>query len=111
MLMLSSVVQFINTFLQNGTFRVFVLVVTSVFTGYTLYPVPKTLDNMFYVSHVFKYLILMLVLASSMHPLNESSLFLVVVVPVLVLLMFRFLRKYEEKGTLRDALTATMCNK
>lgn len=109
MLPFSLVSQFINTFLQNRIFRIVVVVITSVFTGYTLYPVPQFLDSMFYTSSLFKYLILMFAIASSMYPLNEQTVLLAVVVPAVVLYTFHFLRKYNEKGNLRDALKASVC--
>ena len=90
----------LNSLLQNNVIRMFILAVASVYTGYTLYPVPEFLDQMFYKSVFFKYLILVLVLAASIFPLNESNALLVLGVPVLVLGFFELMRKYESAGSI-----------
>lgn len=107
MSVLEPVVRLLNAFLHNDMFRLFVLAVASVYTGYTLYPVPKFLDDMFYTSNLFKYLILLLVLGASIYPLNDTKTYMIFVVPLLVLLFFQFLRNYEKEGSIIGALNLT----
>ena len=98
------IVNALNLLLSNNVVRLFVLAVASVCTGYTLYPVPDFLNKMFDTSIIFKYLILMLVLAASIFPLDESKTILVLGVPVLVLCMFEAMRRYESAGSLSGML-------
>lgn len=98
------IVKALNALLSNNVVRLFVLAVASVYTGYTLYPVPDFLNKMFDTSVVFKYLILMLVLAASIFPLDESKTLLVLGIPVLVLCLFELMRKYEQVGSLTGVL-------
>jgi hypothetical protein len=100
----SPIANVLNALLSNNMGRLFILAVASVYTGYTLYPVPKFLDNLFYTSNVFKYLILVLVLGASIFPLDESKTMLVLTVPALVLIFFEMLRQYDSSGSLSGML-------
>ena len=104
LLPVNMIARVLNMLLENDMFRLFVLAVASVYTGYTLYPVPKFLDNMFYVSSAFKYLILLLVLSASIYPLDGSKTLMVLVVPLFVLALFELMRRYEKLGSVAGAL-------
>lgn len=86
----------LNLMLRNDFVRLLILAIMSVYTGYTLYPVPDFLNEIFNTSYVAKYLVLMLVLSASIYPLDSGKVILVLLVPLFVLLLFHFLRAYEK---------------
>ena len=100
MTFLVPIAQMLNILLSNNTMRFFVLMVTSVYTGYTLYPVPKFLDELFYSSDIFKYLTLMFLLSTSMYPVTSENIYTILLIPGLVLLFFKLLRKYDTTRSL-----------
>lgn len=91
------VVDFINTLFQNDMLRDLILTFTAVFAGYTLQPVPDWLDNIFNNSNVFKYTILFLFGCGLLHPLNTTSLLIVIITPAIMLYAFHLLREPVSK--------------
>lgn len=100
MTQLTLLIQALNMVLSSSMFRSFILVITSVYTGYTLYPVPKFLDEMFYTSNIFKYIILLFLLCTSMYPVTNDNILIILIIPIIVLIFFKFLRKYDNTRSL-----------
>jgi len=86
----------INSLLSNNSVRMTILLIASVFTGYTLYPIPAFLNDMFDTSIVFKYFILFFVLVASIYPLDQTKLILAIGVPVVILCFFEIMRNYQQ---------------
>ena len=82
----------LNKLLQNDWLKVLLLLIGSVFAGYTLYPVPAKLDDMFTNSVLFKYMILFAVLISALHHLDNRKIILALLIPIVVLGIFNLLR-------------------
>lgn len=93
-----------NNFLQNNYLRTILLLVTGVYMGYTLKPVPKWLNKLFDTSHLIKFLVLFIAGCISVYPLNKTNITWVFISSVLTLFIFqcaRYLDRYiyiEEKN-------------
>lgn len=85
----------INGILENDWLRSFLLIVVSVWAGYTLQPVPKKLNNMFDTSTTFKFLVLFVLMLTALYPLDNNKVILSIVIPVVTLVFFEFLRKVD----------------
>ena len=87
-------------FLNNPYVRIILVVMTSIFAGYALRPVPKILDDYFTNSYLFKFVILF-VFAFMLNTqyLKNSDLLgycvLIAVCVLVVLLFFHGIRNYE----------------
>lgn len=81
-----------NIFLGNNMVRNTLFVLFSIMLGYVLYPVPKTLDNLFYQSNIFKYIIIFMVMVTTMNVKDMNILIICIIVPALVLGLLEFLR-------------------
>ena len=95
--MLSSIININNKIFKNNYLRMILLLISSVFMGYTLQPVPKWLNNLFDTSNILKFFILFISGALVVYPLNEENIIYVTVCSILVLVIFNVLRKYEKK--------------
>jgi hypothetical protein len=100
--MLSGLTDNINKMLENNYLRMFIFVTAAVYAGYTLTPVPKRLDNLFAKSNLFKYMVLFFVAVSMLHPLDNTKLTICLIVPVLVLGLFNFLRNSGKMNICKD---------
>jgi hypothetical protein len=85
----------INHILKNDFLRSFLLLMVSVYAGYTLKPLPDNLDNLFNTSTPFKFLILFILMITSLYPLDEKKVGLSIVVPIILLGFFDFLRYFN----------------
>jgi hypothetical protein len=81
-----------DIFLGNNMVRNTLFVLFSIMLGYVLYPVPKTLDNLFYQSNIFKYIIIFMVMVTTMNVKDMNTLIICIIVPALVLGLLEFLR-------------------
>ena len=100
--MLSGLTDNINKMLENNYLRMFIFVIAVVYAGYTLTPVPKRLDNLFAKSNLFKYMVLFFVAVSMLHPLDNTKLTICLIVPVLILGLFNFLRNSGKMNICKD---------
>ena len=72
--------------------RVFIILITSVWIGYTLQPVPAWLNDMFNTSLLFKLLILIFAGWAGLHPLDGYTSVYIVGASFLILALFEFSR-------------------
>lgn len=93
----------INGILSNDWLRSLLLIIVSVWAGYTLQPVPKKLNNLFDTSTSFKFLILFVLMLTALYPLDNNKVILSIVVPVLTLVFFEFLRKVDDMDNDSDS--------
>lgn len=89
-------VGFNNEFLRNDYLRIALLLVTGVFMGYTLQPVPKWLNKMFDTSHTLKFFVLFIAGCIAVYPVNKSNIIWVGLGSALTLGLFHLARKYDE---------------
>ena len=88
--------KYLNTVLENDWLRSLLLIIVSIFAGYTLQPVPTKLNNIFNTSTSFKYMILFVLLLTAFYPLDNRKVILSLVIPILTLALFEFLRKVDD---------------
>jgi hypothetical protein len=89
-------VGFNNKFLQNDYLRITLLLVTGVFMGYTLQPVPKWLNKLFDTSHTLKFFVLFIAGCIAVYPVNKSNIIWVGLGSALTLGLFHAARKYDK---------------
>ncbi len=92
-----SSVEYVNILLKNDYLRMLILIVCSVFIGYTLQPVPKWLNNLFDTSNIFKFFILFMVGATTVYPLNKYNIIWITFGSVGCLFLFHLARLYDKK--------------
>ena len=86
-----------NRFLENNYLRMILLLVSGVFMGYTLQPVPKWLNNLFDTSNVLKFLVLFVSGAIAVYPLTQENIIIVTLCSVIVLFIFQMARNHDKK--------------
>ncbi len=86
-----------NDFLQNNYLRISLLLITGVFMGYTLQPVPKWLNNMFDTSNTLKFSVLFIAGCIAVYPLNKSNIIWVALGSIITLYVFHLFRVYDKK--------------
>ena len=97
-------VKSVNNTFSNDFFKLFSLLLTGIFAGYTLQPVPKWLNKLFDSSHIFKFFIIFVIGITSVYPINKnkiSNIFISSVVILVIFSVFRYIdtiyEKYEKK--------------
>lgn len=93
----------VNGALSNDFIRSFLIVVTGVFAGYTLQPVPEWLNNLFDTSHLFKFIVIMIIGMTVLYPLDTPKMASVVGVSALTLLVFFLARRFDEKPAAKSS--------
>lgn len=87
----------INTILSDDRIRVFIFVSTCILIGYTLQPVPKWLNSMFDNSNIFKYFVILVTGIVSFYPVNNNTLFLIIIYSWVLLWLMNLARDYDKK--------------
>lgn len=82
----------INDILKIDLIKIFLLLLTGVYAGYTLQPVPAVLEKMFNESVPFKYAILFIITTIALHPLDDKKLGISLIMPAIILFLFASLR-------------------
>lgn len=75
----------------------FLLLISGVFAGYTLQPVPKWLNNLFDTSNILKFSVLFVGGAISVYPLTQENIITVTLCSVIILFLFQMARNYDKK--------------
>jgi ABC-type dipeptide/oligopeptide/nickel transport system permease subunit len=83
----------INNTLDNKSIKLFLTLVTGVLAGYTLQPVPEWLNNLFNTSNLLKFIILVIISFTILHPLDEDKLKLSIISSFIILFLFEKMRK------------------
>ena len=71
------------------------MLLCGVLIGYTLYPVPPWLSELFNTSQLLKFIVLFMTGITAVYPVNGDELFLVFVCSALILLLFELLRQFN----------------
>ena len=93
--MLDLAVDFINKVLSNDLLRTIEIVITGIFAGYILQPVPRWLNSYFDTSTPFKFIILLLIGLGVSYPVTPDSLVNVVLTSIAILVAFALARRYD----------------
>jgi hypothetical protein len=89
-----------NTF-SNEFFKLISLLLTGIFAGYTLQPVPKWLNKLFDNSNIFKFFIIFTIGITSTYPINKdkiSNIFISSVIILVIFSVFRYIDEIYEKN-------------
>lgn len=86
----------LNNTLANNYLRMFIMLICSVFIGYTLQPVPKWLSNLFDNSNLFKFVVLVAAGITAVYPLDGDELACIVIGAVVILMLFSLFRRVNE---------------
>lgn len=84
-----------NKFLNIEILRYIILIVSSVFMGYTLQPVPEWLNNLFNTSYILKFSIMVAAAMVALYPLDDNEVSYIFIGSFLSLLLFMIFRKVE----------------
>ena len=71
-------------------------IISGVFIGYTLEPIPKTLEKLFKTSIIFKFIILFITACIYVYPLNRQHIINIVICSILALVIFEGIRIYDK---------------
>ena len=92
------VVNSINRVLDHKFLNMVLFLITGVFMGYTLQPVPKWLNDTFNNSFIFKVVILIIIALLAQHKLeSRSQILLIVAASVFVMVIFEMFRRQQEQ--------------
>lgn len=87
--------EIINKVLDNIYLKTFLIILTGIYAGYTLQPVPKWLNNLFDTNIIFKFLIILIIGITMLHPLDSTKMTVVIVCAVLILGLFEGFRQVK----------------
>ena len=86
----------VNNLFDHHFIKYFIIILTSVYAGYTLQPVPAWINYLFDNSHVFKFMILFLIGLSNFTPFkNNDQIYQLAIVCLTILIIFYFYRKLD----------------
>ena len=85
-----------NFIYQNNSIRMMLFIISGVFLGYTLEPVPKTLEKLFKTCIIFKFLILFITACIYVYPLNIEHIINIVICCIIALVIFEGIRIYDK---------------
>jgi len=84
-----------NYLFKSDRLRLSLLLIISIFLGYTLQPVPKLLNKIFNNSMTFKFLIIFMLGLLTVYPLDINELYIIFYSTIAILLIFELLRLYD----------------
>ena len=90
--MTNQIIVSFNDILKNDYIRVFIMIITGVYAGYTLQPVPVWLNKLFDTSNVLKFVILFLGGCVASYPLTNQSIIIVTICSLAILAIFQSFR-------------------
>ena len=93
-----------NKLLNNNLFHIIIYILTSIYIGYTLQPVPVWLNTLFDKSFIFKFFILFfnvsLYLYAKDSNISLNDLIIIIVSCIGILLLFHFFRELDKNKNL-----------
>ena len=90
--MTNQIIVSFNDVLKNDYIRVFIMIITGVFAGYTLQPVPTWLNKLFDTSNILKFLVLFLGGCVASYPLTNQNIIMVAICSLVILAIFHGFR-------------------
>ena len=82
----------LNNILKYDYVRIFIMIITGVFAGYTLQPVPLWLHKIFDTSNILKFFILFLGGCVASYPLTNNNLLIIFISSIIILFIFNLFR-------------------
>lgn len=87
------IINIINKILDNTLIKTFLIILTGIYAGYTLQPVPKWLNNLFDNNLIFKFIIILIIGLTILHPIDMNKLIIIIICTILILGLFEYFRK------------------
>jgi hypothetical protein len=98
--MLEDLTNSLNNLFKNDMFRTFAYLITGVWLGYTLQPVPEWLNKIFDTSNIVKFLIIFIVGILSFYPLDTTEVRNILVGTIATMIVFEYFRTVSSNVTL-----------
>ena len=97
----------LNYVFGNKFVRMFIAILTSIWAGYILQPVPAWLNNVFNTSHAFKFVVLVFIGLAMSDPITLDSLATTLLTATAISVVFAFMRHYDklDANTNKDKAT------
>jgi len=89
------IIEKINFMFSNDFYRLYLLILCSIYAGYTLQPVPKWLNNMFNTSNIFKFFILICIGITAVYPIDKNKLINISLSSFIILVLFDIFRTFD----------------
>ena len=86
----------VNDTFSNDFFKLVSILLTGIFAGYTLQPVPKWLNKLFDNSNIFKFIIIFTIGITSAYPINKDKISNIFISSVVILVIFSVFRYIDE---------------
>lgn len=93
--MLDKTIDIVNDTLGNRHINIFLMLISGIFLGYTLQPIPKWLNKQFNTNYLLKYIIICTVGLTSLHPITRENFISVMIISFAILIMFDLMRKFD----------------
>jgi hypothetical protein len=87
---------------EYGPIRIFLFLISSVFLGYTLHPVPKWLNNLFENNIIFKFFVMLIVSSIAVYPMSKQEFLYIILFSIIVLSIFELLRLFDQPLVEKD---------
>ena len=84
-----------NNIFANDYIRTFIIIISGVFIGYTIQPIPKWLHNIFDTSNIFKFFVLFYTGAIALYPLTKDKIKWITIATLFSMYLFTVFRKYK----------------
>ena len=95
-LIINKIIQINNNALSNDYIRTFIIIISGVFIGYTIQPIPKWLNNIFDTSYIFKFLVLFYTGVIALYPLTQNNIKWITTGTIFCIYLFEMFRKYNK---------------
>jgi hypothetical protein len=102
--MLENFANFVNILLENIYLRSFLFMMSGVFMGYTLQPVPEWLNHLFNTSVVLKFWVLFLTIVATFYPMDPTEMSISFVCCALTLILFHIARRKDVEKKMKQIL-------
>lgn len=90
---IEDIVKLHNDLLKNEYIKIFIIIITSIFIGYTLQPVPSWLDNLFTKSNLFKFIIIFYGGLVTLNTVSSHQIIILFIVSIVILYLFEEFRR------------------
>ncbi len=94
----------VNYLLQNSYLRNFIFMLSAIFLGYTLQPVPLWMNHLFNTSHIFKFLIIFISSVSIFYPMDKNEMLIAFISSFFLLIAFNIFRSKEFENFMNKLL-------
>ena len=102
--MLNSFASFLNILFENIYLKSLLFLLSSVFVGYTLQPVPEWLNHLFNTSIILKFFILFISYVSIFNPMDSKKILISFACCISILILFEISRRKDVEKKMKKIL-------